>query len=29
MAQNLPKLPELTIWPTLLEHWMQLHEWME
>jgi len=29
MAQNLPKLPELTIWPTLLEHWMQLHGWME
>jgi|SRR6185312_6433490 len=29
MAQNLPKLPELTIWPTLLQHWMQLHGWMK
>jgi acetyl esterase/lipase len=28
MAQNLPKLVELAIWPTLLEHWMQLHGWM-
>ena len=28
MAQNLPKLPELAIWPTLLEHWMQLHGWI-
>ncbi|HEY5328424.1 MAG TPA: alpha/beta hydrolase [Acidobacteriaceae bacterium] len=29
MAQNLPRLPELAIWPTLLQHWMQLHGWME
>jgi len=29
MAQNLPKLPELAIWPTLLEHWMQIHGWMK
>jgi len=28
MAQNLPKLPELTIWPTLLQHWMELHGWI-
>ena len=28
MAQNLPRLPELKIWPTLLEHWMQMHNWM-
>jgi acetyl esterase/lipase len=28
MAQTLPKLPELAIWPTLLEHWMQLHGWI-
>lgn len=29
MAQNLPKMPELAIWPTLLEHWMQVHGWMD
>ncbi len=29
MAQNLPKQPELAIWPTLLEHWMQVHGWMD
>ncbi len=29
MAQNLPGLPELAVWPTLLEHWMQLHGWMD
>jgi len=28
MGQNLPKLPGLAIWPTLLEHWMQMHGWM-
>jgi acetyl esterase/lipase len=28
MAQNLPKLPELAIWPTLLQHWMELHGWI-
>jgi hypothetical protein len=25
MGQNLPKTPELAIWPLLLEHWMQVH----
>lgn len=29
MGQNLPKTPELAIWPLLLEHWMQAHEWMK
>jgi len=29
MGQNLPKQPELAIWPTLLAHWMQAHGWME
>ena len=28
MGQNLPKTPELAIWPLLLEHWMQAHGWM-
>lgn len=28
MGQNLRGLAELEIWPTLLEHWMQLHGWM-
>lgn len=28
MGQNLKGLAELEIWPTLLEHWMQLHGWM-
>lgn len=29
MGQNLPKLPELAIWPTLLQNWMIVHGWME
>jgi len=29
MGQNLAKAPELAIWPVLLQHWMQVHEWME
>ena len=29
MGQGLKGLAELEIWPTLLEHWMQLHEWMK
>jgi len=28
MGQNLKGLGELEVWPTLLEHWMQLHGWM-
>jgi acetyl esterase/lipase len=28
MGQNLKGMPELQIWPTLLQHWMQLHGWM-
>jgi acetyl esterase/lipase len=28
MGQNLARLPGLAIWPTLLEHWMQMHGWM-
>jgi acetyl esterase/lipase len=28
MGQNLKGLPELEVWPLLLEHWMQLHGWM-
>ena len=28
MGQNLKGLAELEIWPTLLQHWMQLHGWM-
>ena len=28
MGQNLKGMPELEIWPELLEHWMQLHGWM-
>lgn len=28
MGQGLPKQPELAIWPTLLQHWMQIHGWM-
>jgi dipeptidyl aminopeptidase/acylaminoacyl peptidase len=28
MGQNLKGLSELEVWPTLLEHWMQLHGWM-
>jgi len=28
MGQNLKGMSELEIWPTLLEHWMQLHGWM-
>lgn len=28
MGQGLKGLAELEIWPTLLEHWMQLHGWM-
>jgi acetyl esterase/lipase len=29
MGQNLPKTPELAVWPLLLEHWMQAHHWIE
>lgn len=29
MGQNLPKTPELAIWPTLLQNWMSVHGWME
>ena len=29
MGQKLAKAPELAIWPVLLEHWMQVHGWME
>jgi acetyl esterase/lipase len=28
MGQNLKAQDELEIWPTLLEHWMELHGWM-
>jgi acetyl esterase/lipase len=28
MGQGLKGMAELEIWPTLLEHWMQLHGWM-
>ena len=28
MGQGLKGLGELEVWPTLLEHWMQLHGWM-
>ena len=28
MGQNLPKSPELAIWPLLLQHWMQAHNWI-
>jgi acetyl esterase/lipase len=28
MGQNLKGLAELEVWPTLLDHWMQLHDWM-
>jgi acetyl esterase/lipase len=28
MGQNLKGQEELEIWPTLLEHWMELHGWM-
>lgn len=28
MGQNLRGMAELEVWPTLLEHWMQLHGWM-
>lgn len=28
MAQNLPKLPELAIWPTLLQNWLTVHGWI-
>lgn len=28
MGQNLKNMPELEIWPTLLEHWLQMHGWM-
>lgn len=28
VGQNLKGLAELEVWPTLLEHWMQLHGWM-
>jgi acetyl esterase/lipase len=28
MGQNLKGLPELELWPSLLENWMQLHGWM-
>jgi len=28
MGQNMKGLAELEAWPTLLEHWMQLHGWM-
>lgn len=29
MGQNLPTMPELAIWPTLLEHWMTVHGWIK
>ena len=29
LANNLPKYPELTIYPELVENWMELHGWME
>jgi acetyl esterase/lipase len=29
MGQNLPKTPELAVWPTLLENWMRVNGWME
>jgi len=28
MGQNVKGVSELEIWPTLLQHWMQLHGWM-
>ncbi len=28
MGQGLKNLGELEVWPTLLQHWMQLHRWM-
>jgi acetyl esterase/lipase len=28
MGQNLKGLPELEVWPILLQHWMQQHGWM-
>jgi acetyl esterase/lipase len=28
LAQGLKKLPELAIYPTLLENWMEIHGWM-
>jgi acetyl esterase/lipase len=28
MAQNLKNFPELAIYPTLLENWMEMHGWM-
>jgi acetyl esterase/lipase len=28
LAQSIPDAPELAIWPTLLQHWLQLHGWM-
>jgi acetyl esterase/lipase len=28
MGQNLKGLSELEVWPLLLEHWMQMHDWM-
>jgi acetyl esterase/lipase len=28
MAQGLKNLPELAIYPTLLENWMEMHKWM-
>jgi len=28
LGQNLKGLPELEVWPVLLQHWMQLHGWM-
>ena len=28
MGQNLPKFPELAVWPLLLEHWLQAHGWL-
>jgi acetyl esterase/lipase len=28
LGQNLKGMAELEVWPTLLEHWMQLHGWM-
>jgi acetyl esterase/lipase len=28
MGQNLKGMQELELWPTLLEHWMQIHGWL-
>ena len=29
LAQNLKNLPELTIYPVLVENWMEMHGWMQ